>query len=142
MDGWLLAIVGGALIGVATTALLALNGDVAGCGGALARVFHPLAGARAWQALFVAGLVAGGALAYLLWPTSFSTTGPPRSTAALVVGGLLMGVGGRMANGCMSGHCICGLSRRAKRSIVASALFMLFAAGTVLVVRVSSGGAV
>ena len=44
--------------------------------------------------------------------------------AAWVIGGLLVGWGTRMGNGCTSGHGVCGLPRLAPRSIVATMTFM------------------
>jgi uncharacterized membrane protein YedE/YeeE len=52
-----------------------------------------------------------------------------------MVAGLLVGFGTRLANGCTSGHGVCGLPRFSKRSIVATGVFMLTAMATVFVVR-------
>ena len=62
--------------------------------------------------------------------------------AGLVVGGILVGIGTRYANGCTSGHGICGLSRFSARSLVAVGTFMAAAMITVYVVRHLVGGAV
>ena len=45
----------------------------------------------------------------------------------LLVGGLLVGFGTRMASGCTSGHGLCGVSRLQKGSLVATVCF--FGAG-------------
>ena len=42
----------------------------------------------------------------------------------LLVGGLLVGFGTRLSNGCTSGHGICGLGRLSLRSLVAVLVFM------------------
>src|SRR6266478_1482098 len=47
-----------------------------------------------------------------------------RSWWTIAIAGLLVGFGTRMANGCTSGHGICGISRASARSIVATAIFM------------------
>lgn len=44
--------------------------------------------------------------------------------AAWILGGILVGLGTKMANGCTSGHGVCGLPRFAPRSIVATMTFM------------------
>lgn len=44
--------------------------------------------------------------------------------AAWIIGGLLVGWGTRMGNGCTSGHGVCGMPRLAPRSIVATMTFM------------------
>ena len=48
------------------------------------------------------------------------------SLPGFIVAGFLVGFGAKMANGCTSGHGICGLPRLSKRSIVAIILFMVF----------------
>ena len=46
------------------------------------------------------------------------------SYGALVLAGLLVGVGTRFGSGCTSGHGVCGISRLSPRSLVATAAFM------------------
>jgi uncharacterized membrane protein YedE/YeeE len=46
-----------------------------------------------------------------------------RSSAALAVGGLLVGFGTAMAGGCTSGHGLCGTSRLQRGSLAATASF-------------------
>ncbi len=53
----------------------------------------------------------------------------------LGVAGLVTGVGAGLANGCTSGHGVCGLSNLSLRSGVAIAIFMLTAGLTVYVAR-------
>jgi len=48
------------------------------------------------------------------------------SLPGFIIAGFLVGFGAKMANGCTSGHGVCGLPRLSKRSIVAIALFILF----------------
>jgi hypothetical protein len=50
----------------------------------------------------------------------------PASLPILIVAGLAVGLGTGMANGCTSGHGVCGVSRLSVRSIVATAVFMGF----------------
>ena len=47
-----------------------------------------------------------------------------QGVAAWVVGGLLVGWGTRMGNGCTSGHGVCGIPRLSLRSITATMTFM------------------
>lgn len=53
--------------------------------------------------------------------------------AVIVVGGLLVGIGTRLANGCTSGHGVCGISRLSLRGIVATVFYVL-AGGLVMAV--------
>ncbi len=57
------------------------------------------------------------------------------STALLLVAGLLVGVGAKLANGCTSGHGICGIGRFSFRSVAATATFMFTAGITVYLLR-------
>ena len=57
----------------------------------------------------------------------------------LVLGGLLVGFGTRLGNGCTSGHGVCGIARLSRRSLAATAVFMLTAAATVLLRHVIGG---
>ena len=53
----------------------------------------------------------------------------------LIIGGVLVGVGTGISNGCTSGHGICGISRFSPRSILATIVFVLVAIITVVVMR-------
>jgi uncharacterized membrane protein YedE/YeeE len=53
----------------------------------------------------------------------------------IVVAGLLVGVGTRLANGCTSGHGVCGISRLSLRGIVATVFYILGGGITVLIFR-------
>ena len=127
------ALAGGALIGGAAAMFVLLNGRVAGISGVIGGLLKPAKGDVAWRAAFVLGLVAAP-VAYAL----FSVLPTPRIDAgfgALVLAGLLVGVGTRYGAGCTSGHGVCGLSRLSPRSLVATAAFMGAGFVTVFVIR-------
>ena len=127
------ALAGGVFIGIAAAMFVLLNGRIAGISGILGGLLQPVRGDAAWRLAFILGLVAAPA-AYLL-------AGPlPKAQidagwGALVVAGLLVGVGTRYGSGCTSGHSVCGLSRLSPRSLAATAAFMGAGFGTVFVVR-------
>lgn len=137
----IMALIGGAIIGVSTLVLLASNGRIAGISGIVAGFFESRGEERNWRAMFIAGLLFGGVALYLVQPELF---GEPleRSTAAIVVAGLLVGFGTRLGNGCTSGHGICGLSRFSQRSLVAVLTFMATGIATVYVIQHVLGGTV
>lgn len=141
MEGFtpILSSVGGLLIGLAAIALLFLEGRIAGASGILAGVLQPKPGDTAWRAAFVAGLLAGALLIDWLHPAAMQIR-VDVSDPAVILAGLLVGIGTRIGNGCTSGHGVCGVGRLAPRSIVASAVFVAFAMGTTYVVRHLSGG--
>lgn len=120
MDANLAALAGGALIGLAASALLLFNGRVAGITGIVAGLAGPDA---AWRALFVAGMVLGGFAALLVRPDAFHAT-LHLPTTLLLAAGLLVGFGTRLANGCTSGHGVCGLARLSPRSLAATLVFV------------------
>ena len=62
------------------------------------------------------------------------------STPALLIGGLLVGIGVTFASGCTSGHGVCGIARLSPRSIAATLTFMAAAFATVFTLRHLIGG--
>lgn len=116
-------LLGGALIGVAASLLLLLNGRVAGISGVVGELFTPRPGEVAWRVAFAAGLATGAVALLALMPHTLPSA-PVAGTARVVVGGVLVGLGTRLGNGCTSGHGVCGLPRGARRSWVATAVFM------------------
>ncbi len=138
MSGWLLALAGGALIGVASAGLLAGNGRIAGISGITGGALRPRPGDLAWRLWFLAGLVGGGFLLARLAPSLFPAAVTP-SAPWLLVAGLLVGVGTRLGGGCTSGHGVCGLGHGSLRSLVAVATFMGVAVLTVALVGLGSG---
>lgn len=126
--------IGGLLVGLSAAMMLILKGRIAGISGIIGGLPTAPSGERPWRMAFMGGLLAGGLLMSVLMPAQFGT-GAPVGTGALVAAGLLVGIGTRIGSGCTSGHGVCGLSRLSPRSMVATALFMGFAALTVFVVR-------
>jgi uncharacterized membrane protein YedE/YeeE len=134
VTGWLIALAGGVLIGLAATLLLWLNGRVAGVSGILNGVIFPKAGDAAWRAAFLVGLIAAGGL-YMTVAPGASLPRADYPGPLLVLAGLLVGFGTRMGNGCTSGHGVCGLARLSLRSFVAVITFMTTAIATTFLIR-------
>jgi uncharacterized membrane protein YedE/YeeE len=109
-----------------------INGKVAGISGVVNGLLSPTRGDYSWRLLFFAGMVAGGLISVVLLEVSLPDTTSVTLTQ-IVVAGLLVGFGTRLANGCTSGHGICGIGRLSKRSIIATCVFMAVAAITVFV---------
>jgi uncharacterized membrane protein YedE/YeeE len=131
---WLWGLAGGLLIGTATALHLLLNGRIAGLSSML-KGFATLKtdeGAVLGTGYLIGAF--GGALAVSsLWFAPAITV--TQSAPALVVSGLLVGIGVAYSNGCTSGHGIAGMSRLSVRSILATLTFMAFTALTVWVLR-------
>ena len=120
---WLDGLLGGLLIGLASAILLLGNGRIAGASGIL-RGFLKLDLDEVWleRAGFVAALVAVPVVyAEMVGRPELEA---PFGVAVMAAGGVLVGIGVRWANGCTSGHGVCGLSRLSRRSIAATATFM------------------
>jgi uncharacterized protein len=125
---WGLALAGGLLIGLAAAGLMLTYGRVAGVSGL---VRNALAG-RMEAVAFVVGLPLGALVVRVL--AGGGETVAFASPARLALAGLLVGVGAGLANGCTSGHSVCGIARLSPRSAVATILFI--AAGAAMVALV------
>jgi len=134
IDTFLPALLGGALIGLAATLLLWLNGRLAGISGILWRLFFANPGDALWRVLFLVGVV-GGAAVYYAMSDDAPAARETFPVWLLVVSGFLVGYGTSLGNGCTSGHGVCGLGRLSLRSLVATVIFLLTAIVTTFVVR-------
>ena len=127
-------LIGGALIGIAASLLLLLNGRIAGISGILGGIFGTVGGAeRYWRLAFIIGLICGAAIYFLA--VGGHAVQLPDGNLTLIVAGLLVGFGTRLGSGCTSGHGVCGLARLSPRSLAATATFMLFGMLTVFLIR-------
>lgn len=134
----LASLAGGVLIGLSAVLLMLASGRIMGATGILSgALFGP--GARDWRLALLAGMVSGP-LAVLMLTGSFPEIQVPVTTAAMVVGGLLVGIGVSFGGGCTSGHGVCGMARLSARSIVATLTFMVTTGVTVFLVRHVFGG--
>lgn len=127
------SLAGGVLIGMAAAMFVLLNGRIAGISGILGGLLRPVKDDVAWRVAFVLGLAASPLL-YALFAV-VPTPHIEASWGALVLAGLLVGVGTRYGSGCTSGHGVCGLSRLSPRSLAATVAFMGAGFVTVFVIR-------
>ena len=132
------SLLGGMLIGVSASLLLLFHGRVAGVSGIVGGLLTGPRGERSWRMLFLAGLLAGGALLAWLAPSALDTR-TDRSAWVVPIAGLLVGVGSALGNGCTSGHGVCGISRLSPRSLAATATFMGTGLLTAAAIRLLGG---
>lgn len=127
------ALAGGVLIGVAAALFVLLNGRIAGISGIIGGLLKPVTGDVAWRVAFIGGLL----IAPLVYAQIADLPAPQIDAGhgALVLAGLLVGIGTRYGSGCTSGHGVCGLSRLSPRSLVATAAFMTAGFVTVFLIR-------
>ena len=120
---WLWGLAGGGLIGLAAAMFLLLNGRIMGASSLLGSVVDGTAGNKTHENIvFMAGLAGVPWLVSLIW--SGQSTHLTPDLWAIVLGGVLVGLGTRLANGCTSGHGVCGMSRLSRRGIVASLAYV------------------
>ena len=126
---------GGAMIGLAAVILMASAGRIMGATG----IFRGLLTSKfddafQWRLIFIVGLLVGTA-----WTGLFTGSAENISFVSniylIAIGGVLVGAGTTLGNGCTSGHGICGISRFSMRSVVATCVFMAVAIITVFIVR-------
>ena len=136
----LAALVGGALLGLASALLLLGGGRIAGISGILGGSFFSEPGDLGWRIAFLAGLPLGAWLVIQATSDSMGFVISDRP-GLLIVAGLLVGVGTQLGSGCTSGHGVCGIARGSQRSLVATLTFMAAGALTVFVMRHMLGAA-
>ncbi|MGN5764097.1 YeeE/YedE family protein [Acinetobacter calcoaceticus] len=132
MTSMLLALIGGALIGLAVVGYLYINGRIAGISGLIAQLLQPKSFIGSSAFWFLMGLTITPFLYQLFVQPKIILDSSP---FALIAAGLLVGFGTRLGSGCTSGHGICGISRLSIRSIVATLIFMCTGMVTVYVAR-------
>ena len=134
-----LALAGGALIGLSAVILMLFNGRIAGISGIVSRILPPTNGVELGpQAAFVLGLVVAPLLAKANGMAVEQTISD--NLVLLGLAGFLVGLGSVLGSGCTSGHGVCGMSRFSVRSIAATMTFMATGMATVFVMRHVVGG--
>ena len=128
-----LSLAGGILLGLASALFILVNGRILGISGIVGGLLRPQAGDVAWRVAFVLGLLA----APMLYTALHGSTEVriDAGWGAVVLAGLMVGIGTRYASGCTSGHGVCGLSRLSPRSLVATLSFMAAGFATVFFIR-------
>lgn len=138
-NGVLPYLIGGLLIGLATSFIYLATGIAAGASTFLESTLSYVSDrsrfqqfrfvqSRDWRVVFTAGIVLGAAgyTAVSSDPWFITEVSPLR----LFVGGTLVGIGTRVGKGCTSGHGICGVGSLAEASLVNVATFVAIAIGT------------
>jgi uncharacterized protein len=131
---WIWGLVGGLIIGTAAAVYLLANGRIMGASGILGGLVDG-SGRSTWaeRAAFIAGVVLMPILFVPLYENV--DTHLTDSLLVVVIAGLLVGVGTRIANGCTSGHGVCGISRMSLRGMVATVFYILAGGITIVLFR-------
>ena len=129
---YLIAAIGGVLIGTASWLLWWGLGRIAGVSDIAVETLSAPRNPDNWRWAFLAGLIVGGSL---LGQSLEIPTLPTRPLYLLIPAGLLVGLGTVWGSGCTSGHGVCGLARLSPRSLASVATFMATGILTVFVIR-------
>ncbi len=132
MHDFLIAFLGGLLLGIAVIGYLFVNGRITGISGMVAQVLSFKSLSQNPATWFIFGLIVTPFIYGLFVQPDIIMTSNPW---LLIIAGLLVGFGTRLGSGCTSGHGICGMSRLSTRSIVATCTFMFAGVITVYVMR-------
>lgn len=131
---WIWGFTGGLLIGLAGAVFLLMNGRIMGASGIIGGLIDR-SGWSNWaeRLVFLFGLIAVPPLLVPLYRVV--DTHITSNWAVIVIGGLLVGIGTRWANGCTSGHGVCGISRLSLRGIVATVFYIVAGGLTLALLR-------
>ncbi len=131
---WIMGLIGGLLIGLAGAVYLLANGKVMGASGIIGGLVDGSGWITAKERIaFLAGLILMPALILPIYKEV--DTHLTNNLWVIAAAGILVGVGTRFANGCTSGHGVCGISRLSLRGIVATVMYILAGGLTVVFFR-------
>ncbi|MEG2808347.1 MAG: YeeE/YedE thiosulfate transporter family protein, partial [Acinetobacter sp.] len=132
MHDFLIAFIGGLMLGLSVVGYLYVNGRIAGISGLIGQVLNSKTVFKTPAIWFLSGLILTPFIYGLFVQPEIELNASP---LMMIVAGLLVGFGTRLGSGCTSGHGICGISRLSKRSIVATMTFMFAGFVAVYIIR-------
>lgn len=132
MHDFILAFIGGTLLGVSAVGYLYVHGRIAGISGLIGQLFNVGQLMQRPAVWFLLGLFTVPFIYEFFVQPEITLNASPWM---MIIAGVLVGFGTRLGSGCTSGHGICGISRLSKRSWVATAVFMAAGMMTVFVMR-------
>ena len=136
MHDFLIAFIGGLMLGVSVVGYLYVNGRIAGISGLIGQVLNSKTMFKTPAIWFLLGLILTPFIYGLFVQPEIELNASP---LMMIVAGLLVGFGTRLGSGCTSGHGICGISRLSKRSIIATMTFMFAGFVAVYIIRHITG---
>ncbi len=131
---WIWGLIGGLLIGTGGAVYLLFNGRIMGASGIIGGLVDGSGHSTKWERLLF--LLGVAVLPIILMPFYREVnTHVTDNMIVLVAAGLLVGIGTRIANGCTSGHGVCGMSRLSVRGLVATICYILAGGVGVIIFR-------
>ncbi|OUS22151.1 hypothetical protein A9Q95_03750 [Rhodobacterales bacterium 59_46_T64] len=121
---WIWGLAGGLLIGLGGATYLLGNGRIMGASGIIGGLVDKSGWSNGKERIaFLIGVLV---MPLVLMPFFSDTdTHVTNNYIVLIAAGLLVGIGTRIANGCTSGHGVCGISRLSLRGITATVFYIL-----------------
>jgi uncharacterized protein len=131
-NGWQTYLVGGVFLGSAVTLLFAFTGLVGGMSSVFSSTWSYFSNhayfqqpryrqSRLWRLVYALGVMLGGAAFIALGGKAVMTQLP---VWQILIGAFIAGFGARLANGCTSGHGICGMASLKLPSFFAVLIFL------------------
>ena len=132
---WIMGLVGGLIIGLAASLYLLGNGRIMGASG----IIGGLVDKSGWTSaadriVFLLGLISAPSIYIFIFDIEANTKATT-NVIILILAGLLVGVGTRLANGCTSGHGVCGISRLSVRGITSTIFYIVAGVVSVVLLR-------
>ena len=129
---WIMGLVGGLVIGLAASLYLLGNGRIMGASGIIGGLIDKSGwSSAADRIVFLIGLILAPSMYIFIFDIEADTKATT-NIIILILAGLLVGIGTRLANGCTSGHGVCGISRLSIRGMTSTIFYIV--AGVVAVV--------
>ena len=132
---WIMGLVGGLVIGLAASLYLLGNGRIMGASG----IIGGLVDKSGWTSaadriVFLLGLILAPSIYIFIFDVEADTKATT-NVMILILAGLLVGIGTRLANGCTSGHGVCGISRLSVRGITSTIFYIVAGVISVVLLR-------
>ena len=132
---WIMGLVGGLVIGLAASLYLLGNGRIMGASGIIGGLIDKSGwSSAADRIVFLIGLILAPSMYIFIFdiePDTKATT----NIIILILAGLLVGIGTRLANGCTSGHGVCGISRLSIRGMTSTIFYIVAGVVSVVLLR-------
>jgi len=132
---WIMGLVGGLVIGLAAGLYLLGNGRIMGASGIIGGLIDKSGwSSAADRIVFLIGLILAPSMYIFIFDIEADTKATT-NIIILILAGLLVGIGTRLANGCTSGHGVCGISRLSIRGMTSTIFYIVAGVVSVVLLR-------
>jgi len=132
---WIMGLVGGFMIGLAASLYLLGNGRIMGASGIIGGLVDKSEWSSAADRIVsLIGLILAPSMYIFIFDVEADTKATT-NVMILILAGLFVGIGTRLANGCTSGHGVCGISRLSVRGITSTIFYIVAGVVSVVLLR-------